>query len=260
MTEGGIRRSLNQKAKKIEKSKFNNMSDEFDEDEDYNDSADNRNKNNEDSTIEDDENEEAEEYYEEIDPDWLPGSTKVRHLQIYNHKNKSFKNNDYIRLLHKFLIICVYIDDLTAAKLLCDSFMTNPFARLVNGHSPFLFSISLGRINFLKYFLGQNYVFQDSSQKINLPKLLNKCEKKGYNNALHLAISKNRAEMMELLLEKGIKFTSVNYMNWKPFEMSKKKVFMKHKKELVTSLEEKEIIADPSLLNPEIVPKSLYGT
>jgi ankyrin repeat protein len=156
-------------------------------------------------------------------------------------------------------MISVYIDDLTVAKLLMDSFMTNPFARLTGGNSPFLFSIFLGRVAFVQYFLAQSYVFRDSSVKINIPKLLNKSEKIGYNNALHLAVTKERCDIIELLLSKGIQFQKVNYMNWKPFEMSKKKTFMKKRKNLVTSLEEHEIIACPSLLNPDIFPRTLYG-
>ena len=157
-------------------------------------------------------------------------------------------------------MICVFIDDLTATKLLCDSFMTNPFVRLINGKSPFLLAILKGRINFVKFFLAQNYCYPGSkNKKIDLKKLFNKAEKKGYNNGLHLAISKNRQEICKILLENGLKYNNVNYMNWKPFDMSKKKYINKKIKELYNNMENKEIISCKSLLNPEIFPDKLYG-
>lgn len=202
---------------------------------------------------------EEEEVFEEIDPDWLPNSNKKRFIQIYDYKTKIFQNK-YVKLVHKLLMICVFIDDLTATKLLCDSFMTNPFARLINGQSPFLLAILKGRISFVKFFLAQNFCYPDSKKKkICLKKLLNKAEKKGYNNGLHLAISKNREEIVNILLEHGLKYNKINYMNWKPFDMSKHKNISKKMKTIYDSVENKEIVACKSLLNPEKIPEKLYG-
>jgi len=203
--------------------------------------------------------EEVEPVSQIIDPDWKDKSTKIRQMQIYNYKNKKFKTNRYIKLLHKLLMISVFIDDLTAAKLLCDSFMTNPFARLINGTSSFLLSISMGRASFVNFFLSQNYVYEGTKKKVDINKLLNKSEKKGYNNGLHLAVSKNRKDIIPILIKNKIQTDKVNFMNWEPFEMSKKKQYTIKHKRIYNDIENKEIISNSSLFNPDIMPQKLYG-
>lgn len=201
---------------------------------------------------------EEEEFFE-IDPDWLPGRARRREMQIYRLKRKGVYKDKYLRLLHKLLMIAVYVDDLTATKLLCDSFMTNPFVRFVNGASAFLLAISMGRVPLVRFFLSQAYVYAHSRKKVKVKRLLNKAEKKGYNTGLHLSIANNRGKIMRLLIEKGVKTDKVNYMNWEPFEMSKHKQFALERKRLLREAEEREIISDESLFDPGKIPKTLYG-
>ena len=215
----------------------------------------NLNKSEDESSIESSD----EESFHEIDSDWLYEGDLVRKMEIYDTKDRRIKKNEVIVLLHKMLMISVLIDDLAAAKLLMDSFRVNPFVRLIEGRSAFLLAIQKGRISFVKFFAAQNYVYYESKNMFDFRKMINKAEKKNYNNALHLAVFKKREEVCNILLKRGIDMNLKNFKNWEPFEMSTDRVFKTKFKNIKSAAQNKAILDNVQLFNIDSNPMKLYG-
>lgn len=208
---------------------------------------------------EDEDYDDEKEEYQEIDPDWINLDPSNKSIQIYHYKDRVIKKNKHILLLHKMLIAAVYIDDLTVAKILMDKFFVNPFVRIINGKSAFLLSIQKGKLNFVQFFLAQKYTDKNSQRRVNVKKLINKSEKENYNNAIHLAIEKNRKEILDVLLEHNIEIKKMNFRNWNPFQMSKDRFYRLKNKSIVKEIERNEIINSEGLFDPTACPMKLFG-
>lgn len=186
--------------------------------------------------------EENRAHIDQGDPDWKPELSETqRHLYIY-HRNDPMLSNKYLTLLHKLMVLAVYIKDLKVIKLLIDSFSLNPFFRVVNGKSAIHMAAHKGRPIIAHYLLKQKYKYINyKSKKFKREKVLNKPDKIEYNNLLHLAVREEDIDIVNDLLDNNVSYKAFNYKNFQPFDMSKKISMLKKAKILMKSKEREHI-------------------
>lgn len=152
-------------------------------------------------------------------------------LSIISLKTKIFKDQSLL-LLHKMLILAVYLADLQVVKILIDNFGVNPFIPCLNGMSAVHMAAHRGRIKIMDFFIDTEFQYINSNKKIKKKKLFNMKDEQGRNTALHLAIEEGELAIVNRLIDLGVNWEGYNYKNFQPFEMSNKPRMLNKSKEV----------------------------
>ena len=150
-------------------------------------------------------------------------------LTIIDPRKVNIDKDKYLLLLHRLLVLAVYIKDIKVVKLLIDNFGVNPFFRCVRGKSAFHMAAHKGRPIIMKYFLTRKFQYIGSEKKVKLKKMI-EIRDDHLNTPLHLAIREGDTQIVDSLVELGANTESYNYKNWTPFEMSVKIKMLKRAK------------------------------
>ena len=179
-------------------------------------------------------------------------------LTILDPSKTNIKRDKYLLLLHRLLILAVYIKDLKVIKVLIDNFGVNPFFSCVRGKSALQMAAHKGRPIIMKYFLSRSYSYIGSEKKIDILKMIEIPDKKELNTPLHLAVSEGDTEIVDQLLALGAKLDPYNYKNWQPFDMNMKIKMLKRAKKKYKEIEKEYIDSLNCYFDPEFYDEEAW--